>query len=57
MARLVSQKKRELGMQKQKATTQETAKLLKARFIKEIHFTTWLANVVMVPKSSGKWRM
>ena len=36
---------------------QETAKLLKARFIKEIQFITWLANIVMVPKSSGKWRM
>ena len=32
-------------------------KLLKARFIKEIHFTTRPANVVMVPKSLGKWRM
>ena len=44
-------------MEKQKVAMQETVKLLKAGFIKEIHFKTWLANVVMVPKSSGKWRM
>ena len=31
--------------------------LLKARFIKEIQFTTWLTNVVMVSKSSGKLRV
>ena len=30
---------------------------MKAGFIREIHFTTWLANVVIVPKSSGKWRI
>ena len=35
----------------------EIQKLLRAGFIKEIYFTTWLANVVMVPKSSRKWRM
>ena len=29
----------------------------KAGFIKKIYFTTWLANVVTVPKYSGKWRM
>ena len=37
-----------------KVAMQEMAKLLKARFIKEIHFTTRLVNVVMVPKSSRK---
>nr|KYP61307.1 Retrovirus-related Pol polyprotein from transposon 17.6 [Cajanus cajan] len=26
-------------------------------FIREIQYTTWLANVVMVKKSNGKWRM
>ena len=36
---------------------QEIGKWLKAKFIKEIHFITWLANVVMVPKSSRKWRI
>jgi len=32
-------------------------KLPKAVFIRDVPYTTWLANVVMVKKSSGKWRM
>jgi len=32
-------------------------KLLAADFICEARYTTWLANVVMVTKSNGKWRM
>jgi len=32
-------------------------KLLEAEFIKEILYTTWLANVVLVKKSNGQWRM
>ena len=44
-------------MEKQKEAIQEIKKLLKVGFIKEIHVTTWLANVVMVPKLSRKRRM
>jgi hypothetical protein len=32
-------------------------KLLKARFIREVYYHDWLANVVLVKKSNGKWRM
>ena len=32
-------------------------KLLTAGFIKEVYYPKWLANVVMVKKSNGKWRM
>lgn len=28
---------------------------MKADFIKEIRYPTWLANIVMVKKNSGKW--
>lgn len=35
----------------------EVRKLLKARFIKKIKYHTCLANIVMVNKSSRKWRM
>ena len=31
--------------------------LLKARFIREIKYPEWLANVVVVPKKGGKWRV
>ncbi|XP_016191765.1 uncharacterized protein LOC107632612 [Arachis ipaensis] len=55
--RPIAQKKRNLGAEKVKAALEETKKLLNADFIKEIRFTTWLSNVVMVRKNSGKWRM
>ncbi|XP_072064512.1 uncharacterized protein [Arachis hypogaea] len=46
-SRPVSQKKRNLRAEKSKAALEETEKLLKAKFIKEIRFTTWISNVVM----------
>ena len=49
-ARLITQKKkRKLGSKHQPASLEETKKLLKVGFIKEIRFTTWLMK-----KSSGK---
>ncbi|XP_072077721.1 uncharacterized protein [Arachis hypogaea] len=46
--RPVAQKKRNLGEEKKRAALEETQKLLNAGFIREIRFTTWLSNVVMV---------
>ena len=37
--------------------TKEVEKLLEADFIREVFYPDWLANVVMVKKSNGKWRM
>nr|KYP47276.1 hypothetical protein KK1_031068 [Cajanus cajan] len=31
--------------------------MLNVGFIREVRYTTWLANVVLVKKNSGKWRM
>ncbi|XP_072086705.1 uncharacterized protein [Arachis hypogaea] len=56
-SRPIAQKKRNIGAEKSKAALEETSKLLQANFIREIRFTTWLSNVVMVRKNSGKWRM
>jgi len=56
-ARYVSKKKRKLGEERCLAAKVEAEKLLKARFIEEAHYTTWLSNVVLVKKSNGKWRM
>lgn len=36
---------------------EEVEKLLTAGFIREVFYTEWLANVVMVNKSNGKWQM
>jgi len=56
-ARPVAQKKKKMGEERRKAVEEEVRKLEGAGFIKEIKYTTWLANVVMVKKASGKWRM
>ncbi|XP_016185471.1 uncharacterized protein LOC107627125 [Arachis ipaensis] len=53
----ISQKKRNLGAEKRLASLAEVKKLITANFIRKIRFTTWLANVVMVKNSNGKWRM
>ncbi|XP_025652729.1 uncharacterized protein [Arachis hypogaea] len=55
--RPIAQKKRHLGTDKRATSLEETQKLLNAGFIKELRYSTWLANVVMVRKNNGKWRM
>jgi len=35
----------------------EDNKLLAAKFIREVYYPEWLANVVMVKKANGKWRI
>ncbi|RDY08227.1 Retrovirus-related Pol polyprotein from transposon 17.6, partial [Mucuna pruriens] len=56
-ARPVAQKKRKMGEEKREAVKQETRKLISASFVREVQYPTWLANVVMVRKANGKWRM
>ena len=56
-ARLVIQRKIKLGEERQRVMIEEIAKHLKAEFIREVSYTTWLANVVMVKKYYSKWRM
>ncbi|KAL2237388.1 UNVERIFIED_CONTAM: Retrovirus-related Pol polyprotein from transposon [Sesamum indicum] len=53
----VKQKKRVLGIERNKIIEEEVGKLLQAGFVREIQYTTWLLNVVIVPKAAGKWRM
>ena len=35
----------------------KSANLQNAEFIREVYYLDWLANVVMVKKANGKWRM
>ena len=42
---------------KHRTIGEEIAKLLAARFMKEVYHPEWLANLVLVRKKSGKWRM
>ncbi|KAL0445844.1 UNVERIFIED_CONTAM: hypothetical protein Slati_1712300 [Sesamum latifolium] len=55
--RPVKKKKRHFDPEKDKIIEGEVNKLWTAGQIKEIQFSEWLSNVVLVPKSGGKWRM
>ena len=39
------------------AIKDEVQKLMVAKFIREVYYSDWLANVVMIKKANGKWRM
>ena len=45
------------AQERDKAIAEEVRKLLEAGFIREVYYSDWLANVVMVKKSNGKRRM
>ena len=53
----VKQKLRKFALKRNVAIAEEVEKLLKACFIQEVYYPNWLVNVVLVKKSSGKWRM
>ena len=42
---------------RKKAAKGEVQKLLDAGIIREVQYPEWLANVVLVPKKNGSWRM
>ena len=45
------------AQERDRAIAKEVGKLQEASFIKEVYYPDWLANVVMVKKANGKWRM
>ena len=51
------QKKRVFALEADKAIKEEVQKLTIAKFIREVYYPDWLANVVMVKKANDKWRM
>ena len=53
----VMQKRWVFAPERNAAVMEEVDKLLMAGFIREVYYPEWLANVVMVKKSTGKWRM
>ncbi|XP_073151849.1 uncharacterized protein [Henckelia pumila] len=55
--RPIIQKKRHFGPKKDAVIQGQVEELLKSGNIQKVYFPTWLSNVVLVPKSSGKWRM
>ena len=53
----MKQRLRRFDEEKRRAISEEIAKLLTAGFIKEVYHPEWLANVILVQKKNGKWRM
>ena len=56
-ARLVTQKLRHFHLERHQIIQTEVDNLLKASFIKEVKYPERLANMVVVPKEGGKWRV
>ena len=53
----VIQKRRRFNPESYTAINKEVDKLLVVKFIREVHYPKWLANVVMVKKPNEKWRI
>jgi hypothetical protein len=56
-ARPKKQKLHKMSEEKVVAAKAEVQRLLDVSFIREVVYTQWLANVVMVRKKNGKWQM
>lgn len=55
--RPVKQRRTSFASERNQAIADEVQKLIKAEFIREVDYPEWLANVVLVKKANGKWRM
>ncbi|XP_068476789.1 uncharacterized protein [Phaseolus vulgaris] len=55
--RPVRQRRRKFNEERCLVVKEDTQKLLSAGHIREIQYPKWLANVVLVKKANGKWRM
>ena len=53
----VKQKRRSFAIERKKAINEEVSILIQARVIREVDYPDWLANVVLVKKANGKWRL
>ena len=53
----VCQKKRVFAPERDNAIKEEVQKLTMVKFILEVYYPNWLANVVMIKIANGKWRM
>ena len=56
-SRPVKQRLRCFDSKKCNAIGKEIKKLVNAGFIKEVYHPDWMANLVLVKKKNGKWRM
>ena len=55
--KLVKQKRKCFALERQKVINEEVGNLLQADAIREVEYPEWLANVVLIKKANGKWRL
>ena len=53
----IQQKKRVFTPERDRSIVEEVRKLQEASFIREVYYPNWLANILMVKKANGKWRI
>ena len=53
----VQQRRRVFAPKRDQAVIEEVTKLLTTGFIREVYYPDWLANIVLVKKANGKWRL
>ena len=53
----IQQKRRKFAPERNAIIQEDVERLLKAKMIREVKFPKWLANVVVVQKKNGKWRV
>ena len=45
------------ALERDNAIKEDVHKLVMIEFVSEVYYPDWLANVVIVKKGNGKWRM
>jgi hypothetical protein len=56
-SRLIKQGMRCFNQEKRQAMGEELSRLLASGFVMEVQHPYWIANLVLLPKKNGKWRM
>ncbi|KAL5835807.1 hypothetical protein ACOSQ3_015358 [Xanthoceras sorbifolium] len=54
---LVKQKRRKFAPERNKVINEDIQKLIDIGSVREVNYPEWLANVVVVKKKNGKWRV
>lgn len=56
-AKAIKQRKRNFAPERQEVIKEDMNKLLDAKFISEVMYLDWLANIVLVKKTNKNWRV
>ena len=54
--RSIHQKRRKFTPERNQIIQEEVERFLKIDMIREVQFSRWLANIVVIQKKNGKWR-